>query len=154
MYAIDKRKKSKVNQELDLIIKKNDGTINQELIVQMAHRKNTALHEDFTKRGLFDPSKAMKYAQMTYARCLLVQYKVWVEVQDKDPVKIRALVSLTTDRITKEGGYRPIMDVMSDKGQRVTLLGDALKELNAFKKKYGILSELAPVISAINEVTG
>lgn len=151
MYEIDKRKKSKMHSEIDAIIKKNDGAINRELVIKEAHKKGTALHEDFEKRGLFDATKAMKFAQLTYAGMILRQYKVWVSVEDKEPVNVRALVSLTTDR-KHEGGYRPIVNVMSDTEKRETLLEDARRDLATFKKKYAVLSELAPVFAAIDQV--
>ena len=151
MYEIDKRKKSKVNLEIDAIIKRNDGKITQDLIVKEANKKNTALHENFEKRGLFDSQKAMKFAQLTYARILMRQYSVWVSVENREPVKVRALVSLTADR-KGEGGYRPIVNVMSENAMRRELLEDAKRELDAFKRKYAILSELAPVFEAIDQI--
>jgi len=150
--TVDEGKKTRINQEIDTLIELNGGTVNQELIVREAHIEGTALNEDFKKRGLFDAEKTMRYAQLTYARILLANYKVWVEVENKEPVQIRALVSLTTDRGKKEGGYRPIINVMNDAGLREQMLVDAKKDLAYFKKKYAVLSELAPVFEAIEEV--
>lgn len=149
MLEVDKRKKKDVNKEIDAIIKSNGGMINKSLLVEQAQVEGSALHEDFKKRGLFDSDKAMRFAQMTYAGILITQYKVWVNVEDRDPVKVRALVSLTPER-KKEGCYRPIITVMHDDDMRKTLLEDAKKELSAFKNKYAVLSELAPVFSAID----
>jgi hypothetical protein len=152
MVEVDKRKKSKIHYEIDAIIKKNKGVITQELIVKEAQKNGTAIHEDFKKRGLFDPQKAMQYAQLTYARVLLMHYKVWVSVDQKEPVKVRALVNLRDERSSKQGGYRPIISVMSDMERRKKLLSDALADMAAFRTKYQILTELEPVFEAMEKV--
>jgi hypothetical protein len=151
MVQIDKRKKSKLHQEIDAIALTNDGSITPEMIVEHAQIEGTALNEDFKKRDLFNPQKAMRYAHLIYARAILTQYKVWVSVEDKDPVRVRAMVSLTTDR--GENGYRQLVNVLSDDEMRETLMSDAKKEMAWFKKKYAILTELAPVFTAIEAVS-
>lgn len=152
MYTMDKRKKSKVNQAIDALIKDNEGRVSKELIVNAAQVEGSVLHENFKKRGLFDPSKAMYFAQLTYAGMLITQYHVWVQVEDKAPVKVRALVSLTPDRKVEGGGYRHLATVMSNTDTRDILLSDAKRELQSFKIKYQVLSELAPVFSAIDSL--
>ena len=151
MYELDKRRKSRLNQEIDALIKKNDGMVTKDMIVKEAQKKNTALHEHFEKKGLFEPAKAMRFAQLTYAGIIINQYKVWVSVEEKEPVKIRALVSLTTDR-KGSGAYRPIVSVFSDEEKRMQMLDDAKREMTAFRKKYSILSELAPVFEAMAKI--
>ena len=61
------------------------------------------------------------------------------------------MVSLTTDR--GENGYRQLVNVLSDDEMRETLMSDAKKEMAWFKKKYAILTELAPVFTAIEAVS-
>lgn len=148
----DKSRKSKIHAEIDDILAHNDGVINQWMIVERAHKEGTVLHQEFSKRGLFNPEKAMEFAQLTFARGLLMQYKVWVTVDDKEPFKVRALVNLKEDRKTKEGGYRPIMDVMSNEERRKKLLSDALTDMAIFRTKYQILVELEPVFEAMEKV--
>lgn len=151
MIQIDKRKKSKLHQEIDDIALANEGAVTPEMIADKALIPGTALHDDFKKHDLFNSDKAMRYAHLTYARVILTQYKVWVSVEDKDPVKVRAMVSLTTDR--GHCGYRSLMSVMANTGQRDTLLSDAKKEMASFRRKYSILAELAPVFNAMEAVS-
>lgn len=50
--------------------------------------------------------------------------------------------------------YRPIQVVLSDKEMKEELLAIALRELEAFARKYRTLKELAPVFEAIAGVSG
>jgi hypothetical protein len=62
--------------------------------------------------------------------------------------------SISTDRYAegKRGGYRLLVDVMSDKEMREQLLLDFFNEFQTFKRKYYRLKELAPVFEQIDAV--
>jgi len=143
---IDKRKKSKVHQELDIIIARNGGTITKENIVEEAMKPETALHKAAEKQGLFDPDKAQRFALLTWATTVLHSYHVYVTVEQRE-IKTRAIVSLYTDR--GKNGYRNVLAVLGDGDQRAQLLETAKRELAAFRKKYAVLTELAPIFEAI-----
>jgi hypothetical protein len=66
---------------------------------------------------------------------------------DGDP----QLVSLSFDR-AKDGGYRDIGDVLSDRDLTAILLRDALAELERVQAKYAKVSELAAVWQAADAV--
>lgn len=152
MYELDKRKKSKLCKELDLISKKNKGVISKPIIVEEAQIKGSYLNNLFKDKGLFDAKKTMEYAQMTFAGMILRSYQVWVTVEDGEPIKTRGFVSLSTDRKKGTGIYRPIVNIMKNDKHREIMLNDAIKELNAFKHKYATLTELAPIFEAIDSI--
>ena len=54
--------------------------------------------------------------------------------------------------VTESSKYEPITAIIKEKSKREALLANALSELNSFKRKYEILSELTPVFKAIKEV--
>ena len=149
--SVEKKNKNAVFSELDRLVGEY-GCLTRDVIVEQAKVDGSIINTAAIEHGLLDPDKAVDFALKTWAGILLRSYKVWVTVEDKDPVKIRAMVSLTTDR-RKEGGYRHISAVMSDEVQRTTMLDDAKGELGSFRKKYSILSELAPVFAEIDKIT-
>lgn len=145
---IDKRKKSKIHQEIDALIERNGGTVTKEQVVEEAMNPETALHAAAKKQGLFDPEKAQRFALLTWAQTVLHTYHVYVTVENKEPIRTRAMVSLISDR--GKGGYRPVVQVLSDKEKRLELLETAKRELIAFRKKFAILQELAPIFEAVD----
>lgn len=77
---------------------------------------------------------------------------VTVERVDDQDVEIQTYVSLSRDRQEDDGGYRLIVDVLSDKLLRKELLDEALSALKRMERKYREMSELAPVFAAIRRV--
>ena len=150
---IDKRKKSELHKALDALIVKNGGAVTKEQIVSEAMKPDTVFHKAAEKAGLFDPTKTQRYALMTWATGVLHSYRVYVTTEERqDPVRVRGIVSLINDRGKGKEGYRPLLSVMNDEEKRAELLETAKRELAAFRKKYAILEELAPVFAALDEV--
>lgn len=71
--------------------------------------------------------------------------------EDRPPIKVRAFVSLPSDRGTGVG-YRHITRVLSVAAQREEMLATALAELHTFRKRYADLSELAGVFEEIEKL--
>lgn len=69
------------------------------------------------------------------------------ESEEKPPV--RAFYSVTTD---EERKYESLNVIIKSEDKTKKLLESALRELIAFKAKYSMLSEIANVIKAIDEV--
>ena len=61
----------------------------------------------------------------------------------------RCFVSLYDDRKDDGGGYRAIVDVMSDPDMRAALLEQAKAEADAWRQKYKMLVELVPIFDAM-----
>lgn len=64
----------------------------------------------------------------------------------------RAYVNVNRNSVRASGNYVPTHIAMSNEAMRNTVLSNALDELKAFKRKYYMLSELAKVYEAIDEV--
>lgn len=124
-----------------------DGKILPHEVVEAARNPESPLHPHFE----WDDSAAAESYRLEQARRLI---RVHVVVSDTPTsATVRAFVSLTPDRKTG-GGYRPISKVLDDVQMRKQLLKDALAELETFRRKYERLRELAPVLRAIDKVTG
>lgn len=110
------------------------------------------LREYFT----WDAEEALGKVQLIEAR-QLIRVAVTVIPSTQEPV--RAYCSLTTDRHGRnadgsQGGYRSMVEVMSDEHLRAILLQDALRELHTFRHKYSKLTELSAlfeVADTLNE---
>lgn len=134
-------------KELEQLARANGGLLKREAVVARAKSPKSALHRFFE----WDTKRAQEKLHLLIASQLIRAYEVYVEVKEgAKPEKVRAFVSLTTDR--KSGaGYRLIADVLTDEERTEQMLQDALAELDAFKRKYRTLSALRPVFEAIEK---
>ena len=133
--------------ELEQIRKKGKGILYPESVVVFAEDKNTSLHSHFE----WDDSAAGHQWRLQQSRQLITYY---FEVLPGTDVETQVYVSLTSDRYAdvNRGGYRHLIDVMSDKELREHLLLDSLNEFQLFKRKYFRLKELAPIFEALDKV--
>lgn len=138
-----------IAEELKEIRAMNGGTIPPRAVVNYARDPSTRLHSRFT----WDDSEAAEQYRLWQARQVLRVY-VNVEMPErKNPVRVRPIVSLPSDR--KAGnGYRMLADVMENEDYRLEMLDMAKRELSAFRKKYKTLSELSEVHNAIDSILG
>lgn len=79
----------------------------------------------------------------------LIRIHVAVYPNMDEPTRI--FISLKDDRQRKDGGYRGMEEVLSDKKLKKLLLKEALEELQVFQRKYNRLNELASVFKAIDD---
>ncbi len=134
-----------VREELDKIADANGGMVRPDKVVKYAKNKKSALHDHFT----WDDTEAAVAFRLEQARRII---RVHVTVIDSDSKPIRAFVSLKQDR--GETGYRRIVDVLANPDLKSIMLEEAKAEMQIFANKYRTLSELAPVIKAIDRVVG
>lgn len=132
-----------VHAELQRLKDEGDGLLKPEAVVDAARAEDSVLHRFFT----WEDSVAAEAFRLIEARALI---RVAVLVEPSSQKITRAFVSLTTDRVNRDGGgYRGTIEVMSDAGQRQQLLKQALEEFARFRTKYSSLVELAEVFEAM-----
>lgn len=141
---------AQIREELEKIRQSAGGVLRAKDIVEFAKNKKTALHQRFP----WDVEKAAYQHWLEIARDIIVQVKVTVEGKDNAEMSVRLYQSLDSDRATKDGGYRSVHDIMSDKQFTRELLDTALAELGVFERRYSGLRELADVMTAIKKVRG
>lgn len=136
-----------LKRHLEAIRLENDGLLTEEAILDVAKAKSHPLHAEFT----WDDGVAGKQWRLEEARRLIRSVYIVLESPKHAAVSVRAYASLPSDR-EAAGGYRAIQDVLADKDLRKELLAAALSELEAFKRRYSNLAQLAPVFSALETV--
>lgn len=124
---------------------KSDGVIRPVDVVEAAREESSPLHDWFQ----WDDSEAAHQYRLIQARNML---RVYVKVADSDNEPVQAFVSLTTDRVKAGGGYRAMVDVLSDETMSAQLLQDALTQLNNMRQKYGRLQQLVKVWEEVDRV--
>jgi len=153
-----------IAEELELIRTINGGLLDPAEVVEYAKNPDTLLHNKFE----WDDSKAAYAHRLQQARMIIRLKLTVVDTKTEDPgnvfvkyldgnddkqeMTIRSFVSLTSDRYGEKNGYRTIQDVMADIELRGQLLADAKKDMIVFKRKYGLLNELAGVFAAMDKV--
>jgi len=150
-----KSKKMSYQQELELIRRKHRGILKPADVVSFAQNPRSALHSHFC----WDNTRAAKEYRLHQARMLI---SITVTIETPEIPQHRVYVSMKADRkrgkagTHSNGGYRSTAEVLSEAESRLRLLGQMKAELQAFtagfKRRYGILEELAPVFAAIDAV--
>ncbi len=138
-------KKAVLSEELERIRLTNGGILLAEQVVEAAAPIKSPLHKYFQ----WDDNEAARQYRIYQARQLINVAVVMLPFTRR---AITAYVSLRADRQLPQGGYRALVDVLSNAVQREMLLREALDDLNTWERKYNHLVELAPVFEAIKKV--
>lgn len=134
-----------IKLELETLAEANNGLLRPETVVEFARNPNTALHSRFE----WDDTEAATKYRIWQARQLI---KVVVNIlPNENETEYQVFVSLKSDRLNG-GGYRALVDVMSNDDQRKELLTQAHNDFKLWQKKYQQLKELAPVFDKMAEV--
>jgi hypothetical protein len=138
-----------VKEELEIVRVSNGGRLTPASVLEYAQDESTALWKCIDEAGLWDDSVAAEKARLSFCQHVIIRVRVSV-IDNGKPINIRAYVNLANERRTEEGGYRLISEVAStDEGQE-QLLETALGELKAFRNKYALLKQLAPILASID----
>ena len=142
-------KNPEIVTELKKLSVESGGILTAEAVVEAASNPDSVLHSQF----MWNDSEAAHQYRLWQARQLI---RVVVDVIDngKDKILMNVFVSLTPDREKENGGYRRVVDVISDESLYQVMLNDALEELKLFEKKYSRIKELQGVFSESRKVSG
>lgn len=122
-------------QELNALVAKHGGTVTPAQVVAFAKKAQTALHTAFE----WDDTKAAAEYRIVQAHNLLrLRYTV-IEAGNQQPVRVRAFVSLPSDRET--GLYRPIQDVLASETMVAELEAELLRDLKGAQSRYKALGK-------------
>ncbi len=134
-----------VIEELKRLSKIHGGLLSPEVVVREAAEEKSPLHDYFT----WDDDEAAQRWRIHEARRLI---NVCVEIIDdgKKNKEVNVFVSLKSDR--EEGGYRTMVNVLSNASLRSELVSNALDEMEFFREKYKTLRELASVFAVMKKV--
>jgi hypothetical protein len=147
----DDKKANSYGKELARI-QQEVGVLRPIHIVEAAQEEDSPLHERFT----WDDPVAAQANRREQARRLVRQ----IEIQWKGQ-RVRAFETITLNVIRDDDPegelipvkvYLPQEDVRKDAGLHEQSLRDILRQLIHFKKRYGDVKVLGPVIEAIEQV--
>jgi hypothetical protein len=151
-----KTKVEDAHQEIDRVrALSGSGDLNLQDLVDESKPKDSVLHDDFE----WSNPKAANFWRLSEARkmqrCLIVE-------EDKATGKPehRYMESVRVVETPKKEGDKPKVsyvfrrteDILADPDARDELLGQAIKEALAFKKRFNSLQELAKIFAALDEV--
>lgn len=124
-------------------IEKKFGEVNRENVLESARPKKSPIHELFE----WDDSVAAEQYRLTQAGLLITNLDVEIEEADKEPTVVRAFMNISE---STKGTFINVNSAFQNGDTREIVLKRALQELQAFKKKYFELSELADVFATIS----
>lgn len=133
----------KAGEELERIRTKHNGRLEPEWVVHNAKSPHNPLHDLFE----WDDNVAAQNYRVDQARAVIRSLEVVIE-QAPEAKPIRAFVSVVQER---DRSYTSVQHAMSDSDLRKQVLMQALTELEAWRKRYAELVELATVFAAIDE---
>ena len=141
---VDANEAGKVCEELESSV-----GLTKETLLDASRAEDAPLHKAFE----WDDSVAgEKYRLMQSGKIIRNLRIVSTSPKKATTEPVRAFV--TTQKSNKElHKYESVMSVVRDDTKRDALLNIALKDLQNFKRKYSVLSELRGVMDAIDEVT-
>lgn len=114
-------------------------------VVAFAADPSTELH----RRFIWDDTVAAHQFRLWQARQLI---RTVVVLEPNMPSETHVYVSLGDDRKTDGGGYRALIEVMSDEEMRAKLFVQAKREAREWQQKYRDLERLAPIFTSMSLV--
>ena len=122
----------------------SEGRLTPKNLVEDSRPEEAPLHRCFE----WDDSVAAEKYRETQAMYIIRSIEVNIE-SVKNPT--RAFVYTVSD---DKREYKSVGVILRDATSREALLDEAMRELAAFRRKYGTLREIADVIEAIEGVIG
>lgn len=141
----EKEIKSTWETEMDEIAENNSGIYNPAQILRALELKKKS-YQLLRNKLEWNNDKAGRAYRIGQLQNLIRVRCIIISKEDRK-FKVRALVNV--DRGT--GNYKEIGEVLSEDEYRQSLLDQAMSELEAFRKKYEVLSELAPLFEAMDK---
>lgn len=121
-------------------LEKTEDGLTAQTLLDANRPKDAPLHREFE----WDDAAAAEAYRLDQARYIL-RSLVIVPSEDKPKETVRAIFTIG------EGRYESIRTILATPEKKSALLVVALRELEAFKRKYATLEELALVFNAIKE---
>ena len=134
--------------ELERVEKKH-GMVTPELVLEESRGQKAPLHKCFEWN---DSVAAEKYRLNQAGQIIKNLVVVLDDYQQSEPV--RAFVNVMPEAPARTGEFINIVSAMKAEETRATILANALRELQEFKRKYKGLEELAGIFAEIGKLKG
>jgi hypothetical protein len=141
------RKNDLLQRELTKLVRL-DGSLRPEDILDAAKSAAHPLHSCF----VWDDTEAAARYRLLQAKALVRYVRIIIPTPEHRTIIVRMFASLPSDRFSG-AGYRTLSSVLSDEEKKRELVISALRELEAFQRRYANLQELAGVMGEITRLT-
>ena len=144
------------------------GELTPEKVVDVSRPEDAALHKEFE----WDDAVAAEKYRGTQASAMIRHIVVEVEMPSRDSddydqtrihyvdgdcddedqprIELVRAFNPSHDGEGEKGSYESTISILKDDGKRAVLLGQAMSDMRAFRRKYSILSELSEVMDSIS----
>lgn len=130
---------------LTKLARRNGGVLKVDDVLEEARDESSPLHRHFE----WDDTEAAAQYRKQQARVLIQKCKI--TLVESEPTKVRAFLSLPTDR-ENGGGYRLTSEIMTNTNMKAELLRDIQLTIARWTKKLHLLDQdLADAILAVEE---
>ena len=139
----------RVYGELELI-RSRDGEITPVAVVEKAEDEGSALHKYFE----WDSDKAAERYRLEQARKVLRSIEIIHISAPSAPAKAYSIVTKPSKDPSKSATrkvYESTEEALKDPIMRDEVLGNAIREAVAFRRKYSALQELSQVFTAMDD---
>lgn len=146
----------KFGEQIEALIEANDGSIVVTQVVDDAKHEDSPLHEFFE----WNDQRAAERYRLNQARYILRSIEVMIKAEDGQENTVRAFHHVTVDdsftsaRNKAEHVVVTIQRAMSEEDLRKQIIEEALRQLQAWQRKYRQYKELGAIIKAIDEIVG
>ena len=141
-YAVPAQQAGEYMEEL----REKHGDLNKYILLDSSRAEDALLHNCFE----WDDTKAAESYRLNQAQIFITNMSC-VMVENEDAKPMRAFINVADQAHAEKGSFMPIMAALSEDKHRKIVLKNALNELKAFRHKYSQLTELAKVLSVIEE---
>jgi len=117
-----------------------------ENLVNASRPEDAPLHSEFE----WDDKVAAEEFRRTQARQMICNLSIVIEEEKTEPV--RAFFSLQNGFRKNTGTYESTIVILGDNEKRKKLFDNAKRDMEAFKNKYQMLTELADVFAAMDAI--
>jgi hypothetical protein len=143
---LDDYDRTDAEQHLVALMRSKNGLTPDDVVTD-AKKKTSPLHDKFT----WDDSEAGHKWRLREAQMLIQNLKIKiVDTREETETVIRMAVSVFMP--SGDQKYVTVERAVSDDDMRVQMLETAKRDMNAFRRKYAILSELSAVFAALDQV--
>jgi len=110
-------------------------------VVDLARNEDSTIHNDFEWN---DEVAGEKY-RIIQAREMIRNFSIIQENKKSEPVRAFQISTTVNE-------YKPVKIILRNEDEYQSLLKRALRELEAFKRRYNTLAELEPIFEAMKEL--
>ena len=134
-----------VHEELERI--RAGGDLDPQSVVNASEPEDAVLHPEFEWD---DPTAANKW-RLEEAKYLVRSIEI-IREETQKPARVYESITVKSDEPDERPvrAFRPIEEVMADPDLRDELLGSAIRDVLALKRRYSGLQELAQVFAAMD----